>query len=95
MSRSFGAWHDTNSDLYPAVLPLPFDLTRAERDTALSTPRDIAALCAEDLADAEARHRGAAIASATLEALGEAAGGGPAPEVLAFPPADAWADPPF
>jgi hypothetical protein len=94
MSRTFRAWHEANSDLYPAVLPLPYDLTRAERDTAVGTLRDIAALCAEDLPDAEARHRVAALASAMLEALGEAAGGACAPDVLAFP-AGAGADPPF
>jgi hypothetical protein len=92
MSRTFRAWHEQNADIYPAVLPLPFDLTRAERDTAVSTLRDVLALCAEGLPDADVRHRAAAIAAAALEALGEAAGGG-APDVLAFaPPED---DPPF
>jgi hypothetical protein len=74
MSRTFRAWHEQNADIYPDVLPPPYDLKCAERDTAVGTLRDIVALTAEGLPDAEVRHRVAAIASATLEALGETAG---------------------
>jgi hypothetical protein len=67
-SHAYDAWADGNLD------PLPMDLSAAERDTALSTLKDVLALTGEDLPDADVRHRVAKIARATLALFGETDG---------------------